>query len=213
MAFNNFKSIGTVARQFRIRIEEKNFIDESILLTPREEFRNRLDFVLQHRLHEPSEAARCETLIYPILTEIWQSYVTTLRLWSHAPLEFDAMLSGVPDYIIAAQSELGSAVFGDPILVTVEAKRDDFDLGWGQCAAEMLAAQKLNGERTNVHIFGIVTNGITWEFGCLFGSTLTREIAVYSISKVGDLFGALSFIMEECAKQVRTVHSQHLEKN
>ena len=125
-----------------------------------------------------------------------------MKLWSHAPIAFDELLSGTPDYLIAKQSPFGSESIGDPILITVEAKKDDFVLGWGQCAAEMVAAQKINLE-DGMTIFGIVTNGETWEFGKLDATLFTRHPYPYTIGDLDKLFGALSYIMEECAKQVR----------
>jgi hypothetical protein len=94
---------------------------------------------------------------------------------------------------------------GTPILVAIEAKQDDFVLGWGQCAAEMLVVQKINTDE-EVTVFGIVTNGESWEFGMLEKSVFTRHPYPYTIGDLDKLFGALSYIMKECAKQVTKPH-------
>ncbi len=39
-------------------------------------------------------------------------------------------------------------------------------MGWAQFLAEMIVAQRLNGEN-RVIVFGIVSNGTTWQFGKL----------------------------------------------
>ncbi len=48
----------------------------------------------------------------------------------------------------------------------VEAKQDNFEAGWAQCLAEMIAAQRLN-ETAQIIIYGIVSNGNLWQFGKL----------------------------------------------
>jgi len=105
-------------------------------------------------------------LIYLILKEIWKPYSSKFTLWSHQLLTYDDALSGFPEYILAMRSPLGKVVFDKPYLLIVEAKQDNFNWGWGQCLAEMVAADRLHGE-TPITIFGIVSNGITWEFGKL----------------------------------------------
>jgi hypothetical protein len=50
----------------------------------------------------------------------------------------------------------------------VEAKKDDFEGGWGQCLAAMLAAQMINGDDQLI-LQGSVSNGDVWQFGRLQG--------------------------------------------
>ena len=40
----------------------------------------------------------------------------------------------------------GKTVLGTPIIVVVEAKRNDFIEGWGQCLAELVAIQRINDD-------------------------------------------------------------------
>ena len=47
-----------------------------------------------------------ECLIYPILKETWKRF-PQLQLWSGVSLEYDADLTGTPDYFLARQSPLG----------------------------------------------------------------------------------------------------------
>jgi hypothetical protein len=207
MSFSQFRDISTVAQQFMVRVEKSTFMrsaERSLL--PNEPFRQRLAFVLRENLHRPSEAARCETLIYPMLYEVWQHFSKTLKLWSHTPIECDNVLTGIPDYFIASRSKYGVVVIGKPFLVAIEAKLDDFDLGWGQCAAEMVAFARLNAQDSTVPesiaIYGIVTNGEIWQFGKLESNVLTQEIAYFGVGDLDALFGALTFVMEECQTQV-----------
>jgi hypothetical protein len=207
MSYSQFRTVGSVAQQFDLRVLNGSIIrNVHNQVRPNEAFRQRLNFILSEDLHKPSEAARCETLIYPILLEVWQPYSPTLKLWSHTPIEYDMLLSGVPDYLIAAQSKFGVAVVGAPLVVAVEAKQDDFNLGWGQCGAEMVALTRLNAahnvQSSDISVFGIVTNGEIWQFAKLEGNVLTQEIRYYGIADLDALFGALTFVMEECKQHV-----------
>ncbi len=61
---------------------------------------------------------------------------------------------------MAKKSEQGLSEIVFPLLAVVEAKQEDFVKGWGQCLAEMVAAQKLNaGVTPQPTIYGIVTTG------------------------------------------------------
>jgi hypothetical protein len=63
---------------------------------------------------------------------------------SHQPLNYDNNLSGVPNYVVAQRSIRGKVILEKPYVIFVEAKEDNFEEAWGQCLAEMLAAQKMN---------------------------------------------------------------------
>jgi len=42
---------------------------------------------------------------------------------------YDEILSGTPDYLISTRSELGKRVVGTPLIILVEAKKNDFEQG------------------------------------------------------------------------------------
>jgi hypothetical protein len=65
-------------------------------------------------------------------------------------------------------------VLTQPLLIVIEAKEDDFSKGWGQCLAAMVAAQRIN-HNLDLGIFGIVTNGETWQFGRLRRNRFEQE--------------------------------------
>jgi hypothetical protein len=112
------------------------------------------------------------------------------------------VLTGIPDYLIAKRSDLGR-VLGFPLLTTVEAKKDNFEEGWAQCAAQMLALQKLNQANDKQYVvFGMVTNGESWEIAQLQGNQLTKEIHIFTISELDKLWTALLFVLNECKKQL-----------
>ena len=160
-----------------------------------------LDFSLKEVVIENSEYAACETFIYPILREVWKTYKEYFMLWSHHSLNYDEKLSGIPDYILAKRSPLGKVVFEKPFFVVVEAKRDNFTEGWGQCLAELVAMQKINSQPEQI-LFGIVSNGIRWEFGKLKNNLFTKNLKGYSIETLDTLFAIINSLFQECKMQV-----------
>jgi hypothetical protein len=202
MAFGDFKSPGEVARTYRIRVLLESFI-EPIPLAVSEAFRRELDFALHHIDVRASEAAVCEFLIAPVLKEVWRHYTDTLLLWSHVPFGATAPLMGTPDYLFSRCGPLG-VIQEEPYLLLVEAKKDDFEAGWGQCLAAMLAAQKLNVS-SNVVVYGCVSNGDLWQFGKLEGQTFTQEISGIALKDLSALFAALNYVFARASEQARAV--------
>ena len=95
-------------------------------------------------------------------------------------------------------------VFDKPYLLLVEAKLDNFDAGWGQCLAEMIAAQKLN-ENERVTIFGIVSNGSTWQFGKLEAAAFTKNKLPHTIYELEKLFAAVNYVFQQCESQLNAL--------
>jgi hypothetical protein len=199
MSFNNYKSISDVIKDFPIHYQEKNFIEETPMIIEKY-FHQRLELVLTEGVVFNSEYAIGENIISPILIEIWQYYREKLLVWSHQPLNYDEKLSGIPDYIVAKRSSKGKIIFDQPYLIIVEAKKDNFEEGWGQCLAELVASQKMNNS-PEMELFGIVSNGKFWEFGKLVNENFEKNIKLYSISNLEELFAAINYIFQQSQAQ------------
>ena len=159
MAFSDFKTIPEVLEKFRITYTTKDFVHiEEIPDTPSEQFLQEFEFCIQHIDVFASEAARCEAIIFPILKEIYKPYADNYALWIKKAIAYDEVLNGTPDYLISTRSELGIPVVGTPLIILVEAKKNDFDQGWGQCLSELVAAQKINAD-PDFPVYGIVSDG------------------------------------------------------
>ena len=202
MAFTSYKNITDVLQAFILDYQEQEFVE---LLSPHLDqfFLSRLNLVLQEGIVYNSEYAICENIISPILTEIWRSYTKDLLIWSHQPLNYDENLSGTPDYIVARRSTRGKIILEKPYVILVEAKKDNFEEGWGQCLAEMVAAQALNGDSGEQpqRLFGVVSNGKLWEFGVLQAKMFTKNIRYFGLQNVPELMGVLNFIFAESLTQ------------
>ena len=200
MSFSNFKSLGETVKEFQITYTEANFVTE-VEFSVSDYFRQDLQLMMEDGVVDNSEAAICENLIYPVLKEVWKSYRSKFLLWSQQFLSCDANLSGFPEYILARRSPLGKVVFDKPYFILVEAKQDNFDAGWGQCLAEMIAAQRLNNE-INITVFGIVSNGNVWQFGKLENDIFTQNKTFYTIQVLDQLFAAVNFLFQQCEMQL-----------
>jgi hypothetical protein len=200
MAFTSYKSIADVLHSFPLNYQELDFI-QNLDFAYDDYFVSRLNTVIQEGIIFNSEYAICENIISPILTEVWRSYIPKFLIWSHQPLNYDENLSGVPDYVVAQRSARGKVVLEKPYMILVEAKKDNFEEGWGQCLAEMLAAQKINDDLTK-KLFGVVSNGKLWEFGVLDAEMFTKNRKYYVLENLGELMGAVNFLFAESAAQL-----------
>ncbi len=200
MAFSEFKTIKHVLQQYPLKIRRANFLPAVQLELP-EWFQENLSFSLERQCPLPSEALVCESLIFPFLQQAWKPH-KKLMLWSHQSLVYDNQLFGEPDYFITAwRDEVMMDLVSTPLLAVTEAKRQDFDSGWGQCLAEMIACQKIN-QNDHLTVYGIVSTGITWEFGKLETNIFTKHLLSYSISDPSKIFGLLDYLFTACEQQI-----------
>ena len=202
MAFSDFKTISEVQEKFRITYTEDDFV-EAEPSSPSAEFLQDFEFT-RERIHVfASEAARCETIIFPVLKESYKAYADQYALWIKQSIAYDDILNGTPDYFVSTRSELGKTVVGCPLILLVEAKKNDFEQGWGQCLAELVAAQKINAQKMNgsptFPVYGIVTDGTWWQFGRLIDDTFTQNRTDFALANLPTLFGAVDSVFKATA--------------
>ena len=197
MAFSDFKKLSEVQEQFRIKYMTSDFFKVEAA-NPPEQFLQEFRFTMQNINVFSSEASRCEAIIFPILREVYKAYADNYALWIREPIIYDEILSGTPDYLIATKSELGMTVVGTPLIMLVEAKKNDFEQGWGQCLAELVAAQKIK-DAPDVPVYGIVSDGERWQFGRLVNDGFTQNRTTFSIDNLPVLFGAINAVFKEAS--------------
>ncbi|MDE0424255.1 hypothetical protein F4Y59_10705 [Candidatus Poribacteria bacterium] len=198
MAFSDFKRISEVQEKFRIRYATNDFLKVESA-SPSIEFLQEFEFTMENVNVFSSEASRCEAIIFPILRETYKAYADTYALWIREPIIYDETLNGTPDYLVATKSELGMTVIGVPLVILVEAKKNDFEQGWGQCLAELVAAQKINDD-PDAPVYGIVSDGERWQFGKLVGDTFTQNRTSFSIDNLPTLFGAINTVFKAASE-------------
>ena len=200
MAFSEYKEIGQVQVEFNVKLEERDFISAEPV-SPPEIFLREFDFTRENLPVFTSEGARSEAVIFPILREVYKKYSDKFILWIQKSFVYDAKLNGTPDYLIATKSPLGKTVLAKPLLSVVEARKNDFEVGWAQCLAELVAIQKLNADE-KLPVYGIVTDGERWQFGKFVRDIFTRQISGFSIDDLPELFGALHFVFQAISASV-----------
>ncbi len=194
MAFSDFKNVADVQKKYDIKYQEEVFIVAEDTKPP-ESFSIDFEFYKKNIDIFSSEASRSEIVISPILREIYKKYYKKYSFWIQKNIFYDKILSGTPDYIFSGRSELGKTVLDRPIVIVVEAKRNDFEQGWGQCLAELVAVQKINDDFERP-VYGIVTDANLWQFGRLKKNVFSKEPENFTIDKLSRLYGALNFIIQ-----------------
>nr|VFJ45211.1 MAG: hypothetical protein BECKFM1743C_GA0114222_1002211 [Candidatus Kentron sp. FM]VFJ46553.1 MAG: hypothetical protein BECKFM1743A_GA0114220_100388 [Candidatus Kentron sp. FM]VFK06361.1 MAG: hypothetical protein BECKFM1743B_GA0114221_100156 [Candidatus Kentron sp. FM] len=197
MAYGTFKTVEEVAIKFDIEVAGKTaFMGQKALEVPAP----RLEMVIENFHDDMSfinEVTICEQIISPILTIVSRNH-KPIGVWSHVPYNVDekAGLVGEPDYLIAPRTKYGG--MARPALCVIEAKRDDFDLGWAQALAEMVASASSGAP----FCYGVVTTGKLWEFGRLTNDAFTVDpVSVSALKNLQDTFDALNWLFGEIAKQ------------
>ncbi len=193
MAYSDF-TLRSVKTQFDLTIEETADLFSSVPeMQPRPEFLARLKETSPLALAIGSEKARSEFLIAPVLSEIW--FMTNRRTALFSGVDFDIDIAnglfGYCDYIVARSPE--QFYIEAPIVMLVEAKKEDMKKGYGQCIAEMIAAQRFNAQEEAAvsKIYGVVTTGDRWKFLELEGATARIDAADYYIENTGKILGIL----------------------
>ena len=133
-----------------------------------------------------TEKARSELIVSNVLVELREQFDRKISLFSGIDFNVDAEsgLTGVCDFLISLSPR--QSYVEAPIIALVEAKNLDLKLGLGQCAAEMLAAQRFNAEKGNEIpcVYGASTTGVDWLFLKLEGKCLQLDMSTYQIERV-----------------------------
>lgn len=150
------------------------------------------------KLPMKSEKARSEMVVFPILLELRDLQNNFFTIYSGDTLNVDEKigLKGECDFIIA--KDTGSLNVNAPIFQVVEAKKNDFDIGIPQCAAQMIASKIFNekkGMDLNV-IYGCVTTGEAWQFMKYIDNEILIDTRKYYLGDVGELLGVLNEIID-----------------
>lgn len=199
MAYSNF-TLETVRKTFQLETDEAADLSSGIeSMAPSEYLTITLARKVPLALAIGTEKASSELIVADILVELREKFEHRISFFSGIDFSVDVEsgLTGVCDFLISlspTQFHLEA-----PIIVLVEAKKDNPVLGFGQCVAEMLAAQRFNAERGNdlPCIYGTATTGTMWQFLKLEAQKLYIDRAVYSIGQCDKILGVLSNMVEQ----------------
>lgn len=203
MAYSKYKNVKNVAVKFGLTVVPSDLFPQNL---PTIEPSNWLKETLAISFEQgfDTEKERSERLVSPILTEFRRRNNRGLTVYSGHLLNADAAngLTGECDYLIA----LGDKVLDfldTPLFTVVEAKKQDFELGTGQCAAQMVGAFKYNeidGHQTPF-LYGAATDGVKWRFMKMENKVLSIDRHYYQIETLSKVLGVLQYIFEDCKEK------------
>ncbi|NET58141.1 MAG: hypothetical protein F6K47_18900 [Symploca sp. SIO2E6] len=199
MSYSQFKTISSVKTAFNLTvIEGDRFLPEIEPIEPSDILSGYLQESLPIVATSGSEKARSEGIIYPMLLEVRRQLERQVSLFSGEEFNVDESvgLNGICDFLLTRSTEV--LEIEAPVVVVVEAKKTELKTGFGQCIAEMVAAQQFNQAQNNSisTIYGSVSNGIQWQFLTLAQSTLTIDLNVYPLPPVAQILGYLVWIAQ-----------------
>lgn len=201
MAYSNF-TLESVRTAFELEmIESIDLFSEIEPVTPRSHFTEELRKKVPLAVAIGTEKARSELIVAGVLFELREHFDRRISLFSGIDFSVDAErgLTGVCDFLISLSPE--QFFLEAPVIALVEAKNAEPKLGFGQCVAEMIAAQHFNHEKENSisAVYGASTTGTEWQFLKLEGQKLHIDMAVYTIAQCDKILGILSSMMEQKA--------------
>ncbi len=145
-----------------------------------------------------NEKIKSEAVVFPVLLDVIKRNEDFFTLFSGEtlPARREAGLTGECDFIITKNTH--SLNPNLPVFSVVEAKRDNFDLGIPQCAAQMLGARLLNQDFAHpVEIMhGCVTTAEQWRFLRLEGNRLLVDKTTYTLRELPTILGIFQRILD-----------------
>jgi hypothetical protein len=204
MAYTDF-TLEAALERFALNLEVRLLVENVVPQTLPDHIRVFISQGFALSLRGGSEKARSEFVVAPMLLAVRQ--MLGERITIHSGLRFDidkkVGLVGECDFLISSGNNFPMLV-NSAVLSVVEAKKQDIEMGLGQCIAQMVAAQQFNTrKKTHVErVYGCVTNAETWQFMRLEGQELSFDRARYALSpqhfeaEAGVLLGVFDAILQ-----------------
>jgi hypothetical protein len=196
MAYESF-TLDILTERFGLRFKEFDDLYAQIKPVAASEL---LLATLQRNLplvvNKGTEKVRSELIIAPVLVEVREILKRQVAVFSGVAFNVDKKLGlhGFCDFLISQDPLL--IEIQAPIIMLVEAKKEDLAGGIAQCVAEMVAAERFNLKRgkPRAKIFGIVSSGTDWRFLELQGTDVRLDLRDYSIQELEAILGVLCYM-------------------
>ncbi len=138
---------------------------------------------IEFALAQNTEKARSEFIIAPVFLELRRQAEEKISIFSGIEFNVDKKLklTGACDFLVSRSTY--QKVLESPVIIAVEAKRQDFEKGYDQCFAEMIAARIFNEREGKPieRVYGTVTTGDVWRFLMLEGDEALIETVSFDI--------------------------------
>jgi len=193
MAYSNF-TLAKVKEDFGLTVDEtQNLFTEVPGVHPSELLTLTLAESIPLATAIDTEKARSEFIIAPVLSEVRRQVNYQVSLFSGTDFNVDIEkdLQGYCDFILSCSAE--QFYINAPVITIAEAKNEKIPSGFGQCIAEMVAAQIFNQSAGNKidKIYGAVTTGTAWRFLVLEERTVLIDQLEYYIKEIDKILAIL----------------------
>jgi hypothetical protein len=198
MSYSQFTTLKRATDAFNLRVKEEQFFPDIKPIVPSTLLADYIEDTLPISA-TASEKARSEGIIYPVLLEVRRILNKQISLFSGEDFSIDESvgLNGIVGFLLS-RSPLVLEIQA-PVAIIVEAKKADLRSGYGQCVAEMVAAQRFNlaGNNAIATIFGSISNGTQWRFLRLEEDNVTIDLTDYTLPPIGQILGFLVWMMQQ----------------
>lgn len=197
MAYSDFKTFDQINQELGIAIQAANELYrhiEPVQLT--RWFIDTMNMAYTKAVRINTESARQALIVDNVLLELNQHITISFFLENTFNVDKSKGLTGNPDGIISKSDN--QLYITSPVVVLVEAKKSDLGSGVPQCIAEMEAARIFNEQKGNpiAPIYGVVTDGVLWQFLSLQDGTATVDSSFYNFDDGSQIVGILKFFVE-----------------
>lgn len=197
MSYSQFTTLKKATDAFNLKVLEEKFFPDIPSISPSSRLTDYLEDTLPITA-TASEKARSEGIIYPVLIEVRRILNKQISLFSGEDFSIDESvgLNGIVDFLLSRSPRV--LEIQAPVVVIVEAKKADLKTGYGQCVAEMVAAQRFNeAEGLPIHtIYGSISSGTQWRFLKFEGNTVTIDLNDYTLPPVDIILGLLVWMIK-----------------
>ena len=199
MAYSNF-TLETVRETFQLEmVQSAGIFSETEQIEPSSELIKALAKKVPLAVAIGTEKAKSEMIVVDVLVELREHFGHRISLFSGIDFNVDTEndLTGVCDFLVSLSPN--QYYLESPVIILVEAKKDDLITGLGQCAAEMIAAQRFNTEKENdiPRVYGATTTGTNWLFLKLEGKRLHIDMETYMLERCDKILGILASMVSQ----------------
>ncbi len=201
MPYSNF-TLEAVRKAFQLEtVQAAGIFSEAERVEPSVELTKALAKKVPLAVAIGTEKAKSEMIVADVLIELREHFECRISLFSGIDFNVDAEnnLTGICDFLVSLSPE--QYYLEAPVIILVEAKKDNLTTGLGQCVAEMVAAQRFNAEKGNniPRVYGATTTGLNWLFLKLEGKQLHIDMAAYVLERCDKILGILASMVAQKA--------------
>ncbi|UYZ64194.1 hypothetical protein [Hymenobacter weizhouensis] len=201
MAYTDF-TVFDLRQQFGVHFRAAQLFPDLTPVEPTDWLRHSLR--IGQEVGFNSEKSRSERLVTPVLLELCERNNRSFSIYSGMNLDIDPAqgLRGECDFIFSF-SRIQDFITA-PVFCIAEAKKQDLEQGVIQCAAQLIAARKLNElEGNSLHtLYGCSTTGTEWRFLKYEGNDMVLDEKRYHLTELPALLGVLQAVLDHSYKQL-----------